>query len=38
MVGPLLGLDRLTWGLSKEEMKNRVWLKLELVAQIEFTE
>jgi bifunctional non-homologous end joining protein LigD len=27
-----------TWALTKEEMKNCVWLKPELVAQIEFTE
>jgi ATP-dependent DNA ligase len=26
------------WALAKEEMKNSVWLKPELVAQIEFTE
>ena len=26
------------WALTKEEMKNSVWLKPELVAQIEFTE
>jgi ATP-dependent DNA ligase len=26
------------WALTKEEMKNCVWLKPELVAQIEFTE
>ena len=26
------------WALTKEEMKNCVWLKPQLVAQIEFTE
>jgi ATP-dependent DNA ligase len=26
------------WALTKEEMKNCVWLKPKLVAQIEFTE
>ena len=26
------------WALTREEMKNCVWLKPELVAQIEFTE
>jgi bifunctional non-homologous end joining protein LigD len=26
------------WALTKEEMKNCVWLKPDLVAQIEFTE
>ena len=31
--------DRLPqWALTKEEMKNCVWLKPELVAQIEFAE
>jgi len=29
---------RTQWPLTKEEMKNCVWLKPELVAQIEFTE
>ena len=29
---------RTQWALTKEEMKNCVWLKPELVAQIEFTE
>jgi DNA ligase D-like protein (predicted ligase) len=29
---------RTQWALTKEEMKNCVWLKSELVAQIEFTE
>jgi len=29
---------RTRWALSKEEMENCVWLKPELVAQIEFTE
>ena len=29
---------RTLWALTKEEMKNCVWLKPELVAQIEFTE
>mgnify|MGYP003694495221 CR=1 FL=1 len=29
---------RTMWALTKEEMKNCVWLKPELVAQIEFTE
>jgi bifunctional non-homologous end joining protein LigD len=29
---------RTRWALTKEEMKNCVWLKPELVAQIEFTE
>ena len=29
---------RTQWALAKEEMKNCVWLKPELVAQIEFTE
>src|SRR5262245_62774210 len=28
----------LTWALTKEEMKNCVWLKPQLVGQIEFTE
>jgi ATP-dependent DNA ligase len=28
---------RTQWALTKEEMKNCVWLKPELVAQIEFT-
>ena len=31
-------LKRTQWALTKEEMKNCVWLKPELVAQIEFTE
>jgi hypothetical protein len=26
------------WALTKEEMKNCVWLKPKMVAQIEFTE
>jgi len=26
------------WALTKEEMKNCIWLKPKLVAQIEFTE
>jgi ATP-dependent DNA ligase len=26
------------WALTREEMKNCVWLKPQLVAQIEFTE
>jgi ATP-dependent DNA ligase len=30
--------ERTQWALTKEEMKNCVWLKPELVAQIEFTE
>jgi ATP-dependent DNA ligase len=29
---------RTQWALTKEEMKNCVWLKPELVAQFEFTE
>ena len=29
---------RIQWALTKEEVKNCVWLKPELVAQIEFTE
>jgi ATP-dependent DNA ligase len=29
---------RTMWALTKEEMKNCVWLKPELIAQIEFTE
>jgi ATP-dependent DNA ligase len=29
---------RTQWALTKEEMKNCVWLKPERVAQIEFTE
>jgi ATP dependent DNA ligase-like protein len=29
---------RTQWALTKEEMKNCVWLKPELVPQIEFTE
>ena len=29
---------RTLWALTKEEMKNCVWLKPELVAPIEFTE
>ena len=29
---------RTQWALAKEEMKNCVWLKPKLVAQIEFTE
>jgi ATP-dependent DNA ligase len=29
---------RTQWALTREEMKNCVWLKPELVAQIEFTE
>ena len=29
---------RTQWALTREEMKNDVWLKPELVAQIEFTE
>ena len=29
---------RTQWALTKEEMENCVWLKPELVAQIEFTE
>lgn len=29
---------RTQWALTKEEMKNCVWLKPELVAQVEFTE
>ena len=29
---------RTQWALTKEEMKNCVWLKPELIAQIEFTE
>jgi ATP-dependent DNA ligase len=29
---------RTQWALTKEEMKNCVWLKPELVAHIEFTE
>ena len=29
---------RTQWALTKEEMKNCVWLKPQLVAQIEFTE
>jgi hypothetical protein len=29
---------RTQWALTKEEMRNCVWLKPELVAQIEFTE
>jgi ATP-dependent DNA ligase len=29
---------RTQWALTKEEMQNCVWLKPELVAQIEFTE
>jgi ATP-dependent DNA ligase len=34
----LLERKRTQWALTKEEMKNCVWLKPELVAQIEFTE
>jgi hypothetical protein len=34
----LPALKRTQWALTKEEMKNCVWLKPELVAQIEFTE
>jgi ATP-dependent DNA ligase len=30
--------NRTMWALTKEEMENCVWLKPELVAQIEFTE
>jgi len=30
--------QRTQWALTKEEMKNCVWLRPELVAQIEFTE
>jgi DNA ligase D-like protein (predicted ligase) len=30
--------ERTQWALTKEEMENCVWLKPELVAQIEFTE
>jgi ATP dependent DNA ligase C terminal region len=33
----ILRLDT-QWALTKEEMKNCVWLKPKLVAQIEFTE
>ena len=29
---------RTQWALTKEEMKNCVWVKPKLVAQIEFTE
>ena len=29
---------RTQWALTREEMKNCVWLKPQLVAQIEFTE
>jgi ATP-dependent DNA ligase len=29
---------RTQWALTKEEMKNCVWLNPELVAQVEFTE
>jgi bifunctional non-homologous end joining protein LigD len=29
---------RTQWALTKEEMENCVWLKLQLAAQIEFTE
>ncbi|HYQ97353.1 MAG TPA: hypothetical protein VEO92_03220, partial [Candidatus Nitrosocosmicus sp.] len=29
---------RTQWALTREEMKNCVWLKPELVAQIEFVE
>jgi bifunctional non-homologous end joining protein LigD len=29
---------RTQWALTKEEMKNCVWLRPELVAQVEFTE
>jgi ATP-dependent DNA ligase len=29
---------RTQWALTKEEMKNCMWLRPELVAQIEFTE
>src|SRR5262245_4204222 len=29
---------RTQWALTKEEMKNCMWLKPELVAQVEFTE
>jgi len=29
---------RTQWALTKEKMKNWVWLKPELIAQIEFTE
>ena len=29
---------RTQWALTREEMKNYVWLKPELVVQIEFTE
>ena len=38
---PFAGLPekkRTQWALTKEGMKNFVWLKPELVAQIEFTE
>src|SRR5215831_8564773 len=30
--------QRTQWALTREEMKNCVWLRPELVAQIEFTE
>jgi ATP-dependent DNA ligase len=36
--GNLLETKRTQWALTKEEMKNCVWPKPELVAQIEFTE
>jgi DNA ligase D-like protein (predicted ligase) len=36
--GNLPERKRTQWALTKEEMKNCVWLKPELVAQIEFTE
>jgi ATP-dependent DNA ligase len=29
---------RTQWALTREEMKNCVWLRPELVAQVEFTE
>jgi hypothetical protein len=29
---------RTQWALTREEMKNCVWLKPELIAQVEFTE
>jgi len=29
---------RTQWALTKDEMKNCQWLKLKLVAQVEFTE
>jgi DNA ligase D-like protein (predicted ligase) len=36
--GNLPEKKRTQWALTKEEMKNCVWLKPELVAQVEFTE